>query len=140
MDSNLRNKLINNALLARKQSYAPYSNYCVGACALTFDDSFYSGCNIENASYGATVCAERTAIFKAVSEGHLRLKAIAIAGGVRDKEIKDYAFPCGICRQVMREFCDPDTFIVYVAKSENDFKEYLLKDLLPDSFGPGFDD
>lgn len=131
--------LIEKALLARLNSYSPYSGYAVGAALITDDDKIYSGCNIENASYGATNCAERTTIFKAVSEGARRIKFIAIVGGpINDdpNNLSDYAFPCGICRQVMREFSDPNELRVIVAKSVNDYKEFTLNELLPESFGP----
>lgn len=131
--------LIEKALLARLNSYSPYSGYAVGAALITDDDKIYSGCNIENASYGATNCAERTTIFKAISEGAKRIKFIAIVGGpINDdpNNLSDYAFPCGICRQVMREFSDPNELRVIVAKSVNDYKEFTLNELLPESFGP----
>lgn len=131
--------LIEKALLARLNSYSPYSGYAVGAALITDDDKIYSGCNIENASYGAANCAERTTIFKAVSEGAKRIKFIAIVGGpINDdpNNLSDYAFPCGICRQVMREFSDPNELRVIVAKSVNDYKEFTLNELLPESFGP----
>lgn len=126
-------KLIKSALDARNSAYAPYSHYMVGAALLTDDNDTYCGVNIENASYGATNCAERTAFFKAVSEGKRKFRAIAIAGGKENEVPGDYAYPCGICRQVMSEFCDGD-FTVIVAKSEEDFVEFDLKDLLPSGF------
>lgn len=126
--------LVKEALEARKRAYAPYSHYAVGAALLTEDGAIYHGCNIENASYGAANCAERTAIFKAVSEGQRTIKAIAIAGGMEGAEPADYAYPCGICRQVMREFGGGD-FTVIVARSVTDFKEYRLEELLPCGFG-----
>ena len=107
-------QLVEAALNARMRAYVPYSNYAVGAALLTADDNIYLGCNIENASYGATNYAERTAFFKAVSEGERDFKAIAIAGGIREKEPVDYAYPCGICRQVMKEFCKDDFQIVVI--------------------------
>ncbi len=127
--------LIKEALNARNESYAPYSRFRVGAALLCLDGSVIKGCNIENSSYGLSNCAERTAIFKAVSEGRRGFEAIAIAGGMKD-EPGDYAYPCGACRQVMREFCSPEYFRVIVAKSINDYREYTLKELLPESFGP----
>ena len=127
-------KLITEALNARQNAYVPYSHYQVGAALLTADDQIYTGCNVENASYGATNCAERTAFFKAVSQGERHFKAIAIAGGLTDKPIADYAYPCGICRQVMQEFCGPD-FLIIVAKSESDYKIMTLSELLPCGFG-----
>lgn len=127
-------ELIREALCARKNAYTPYSHYQVGAALLLEDGGIVTGCNIENASYGAACCAERTAVFKAVSEGKRFLKAIAIAGGIEGEEPTDYAFPCGICRQVLSEFAAPE-FTVIVAKSTLDFKKYTLGELLPSSFG-----
>ncbi len=123
---------------ARNRSYAPYSGYNVGAAILCEDGQIVTGSNIENASYGATVCAERCAVFSAVSSGKKRFTAIAIAGGeASEKDVmSDYAYPCGICRQVLREFADPASFTVIVARSAKDHKEYKLEELLPDSFGP----
>ncbi len=131
-------KLISEAMIARGSSYAPYSNYNVGAALLCDDQTIVRGANIENASYGATVCAERVAIFNAVSSGKLDFCAIAIAGGnCGEKDVlSDYATPCGMCRQVMREFADPATFKVIVARSVEDYKEFTLEELLPSSFGP----
>ena len=130
--------LIKGAMNARSNSYAPYSHYNVGAAILCDDGTTVSGCNIENASYGATVCAERCAVFAAVSSGKRSFSAIAIAGGpdTEKEELSDFAYPCGICRQVLREFSDPKSFAVIVARSEDDYKEYTLEQLLPDSFGP----
>ena len=124
------------ALEARNFSYAPYSNYCVGAALLCESGRIVTGSNIENASYGATVCAERTAFFKAVSEGEKKFIAIAIAGGNQCEDPVDFAYPCGMCRQVMREFANPEDFTVFVVKDEDDFEEYKLSELLPKSFGP----
>lgn len=122
------------ALDARNRAYVPYSNYTVGAALLTADEKIYYGCNIENASYGATNCAERTAFFKAVSEGERDFKAIAIAGGIRGLEPTDYAYPCGICRQVIKEFCTDD-FRIIVVKSSTDYQVFTLAELLPHGFG-----
>ena len=122
------------ALDARKMAYAPYSHYTVGAALLTEEGDVYLGGNIENASYGATNCAERTAIFKAVSEGKRQFRAIAVAGGMENCEPVDYAYPCGICRQVMQEFAEKD-FMVLVVKSAGDFRIYRLEELLPYGFG-----
>ena len=131
-------KLIEAAMLSRKNSYAPYSGYRVGAALLCDDGSIVCGSNIENASYGATVCAERCAVFSAVSSGKQGFTAIAIAGGVssEEEELSDYAYPCGICRQVLREFTVPQQFTVIVARSLSDYREYTLEELLPNSFGP----
>lgn len=126
--------LIQQALEARKMVYAPYSGYAVGAALLTADGRRYLGGNIENASYGATNCAERTAFFKAVSDGVRDFAAIAIAGGKIGETPVEYAYPCGICRQVMQEFCRDD-FVIYVVKSEQDYRSYTLKELLPFGFG-----
>ena len=127
--------LIEQALKARRSAYAPYSGYKVGAALLCKDGSVYTGCNVENASYGAANCGERTAVFKAVSEGQREFTAIAIAGGRDDGEM-DFAYPCGICRQVLREFVDPVRFTVLVGKSKEDYREMTLEALLPSSFGP----
>ena len=130
--------LISKAMEARKGAYAPYSTYLVGVALLTDNMTVYTGCNIENASYGATNCAERTAIFKAVSEGERNFNAIAIVGAPADSEMdtvfSEYAFPCGMCRQVIQEFCKPD-FTIIVAKSLEDYKVFTLKELLPYGFG-----
>lgn len=127
-------ELIAATLQARGMAYTPYSHYHVGAALLSADGRIYQGGNIENASYGATNCAERTAFFKAVSEGQRDFKAIAIAGGLEGQEPVDYAYPCGICRQVMQEFCKDD-FQIIVAKSMEDYKIYSLEELLPFGFG-----
>ena len=144
MNSMQKNELITKALQARQNAYAPYSDYLVGAAILCEDGSVYTGCNVENASYGATNCAERTAVFKAVSEGKRRFVGIAIAGGkaenatdvgeTADLQTTDYAFPCGVCRQVLSEFCDKD-FPILLVTDENNFKQYTLGQLLPLTFG-----
>ena len=128
-------KLIEEALHARQSSYSPYSNYQVGAALLTEDGSIYTGCNIENAAYSPTNCAERTAFFKAVSEGKRQFSAISIVGGSKGKEIAEYAYPCGVCRQVMMEFCNPQTFQIIVAKSVSEYETRTLEELLPNGFG-----
>ena len=130
----MKEKLIQLALEARKMAYVPYSPYPVGAALLTEDGEIYCGCNIESASYGATNCAERTAFFKAISEGKRNFSAIAIAGGMEGEEPKEYAYPCGICRQVIKEFVKDD-FRIIVARSLTDYKEYTLSELLPFGFG-----
>ena len=127
--------LIEAAMSARQASYSPYSKYQVGAALLTEGGTIYTGCNIENAAYSPTNCAERTAFFKAVSEGERNFRTIAIVGGARDKEIDNYAYPCGVCRQVMMEFCDTNKFWVIVAKSVTEYVVKTLSELLPDSFG-----
>lgn len=124
-------ELILSALKARENAYAPYSQFLVGAALLCTDGTLYTGCNIENISYSGTVCAERTAIFKAVSDGKREFSKIAIVGGKKGETIS--AYPCGICRQVMAEFCKAD-FKVIVAKSEEDYEEFSLSELLPKSF------
>lgn len=126
--------LIEKALKAREFSYSPYSNYMVGAAVLTADGEIYTGCNIENAAYGPTNCGERTAIFKAVSEGKREFRAIAIVGGKRGGA-GDYAAPCGVCRQVMMEFCKPEEMQVIVAKNKEEYKLFTLAQLLPEGFG-----
>ncbi len=135
-------ELIQAAIEARERAYAPYSDYLVGAALLTDSGEIYQGCNIENASYGATNCAERTAFFKAVSQGKREFCAIAIVGGKRKSQhgdvFPDMAYPCGICRQVMREFCGPK-FRILVGKSAEDYEEYTLEEILPESFGPKVD-
>ena len=133
MDNLPIKELIQTALDARKNAYAPYSHYQVGAALLSSDGTIYSCCNIENASYGATNCAERTAFFSAVSEGKRDFLAIAITGGLEGEEISDYAVPCGICRQIMQEFCGDD-FQVIVAKSTEDFRQYPFSEILPFGF------
>ncbi len=117
-------------------SYAPYSGFRVGAALLAKDGTVYTGCNIENAAYTPTVCAERTAFFKAVSEGVRDFTAICIVGG-KDGVVTDLAYPCGVCRQVMMEFCDVDAFLVIVAASADGYEICRLRDLLPNGFGPG---
>lgn len=128
--------LIREALEARKKSYCPYSHFAVGAALLTSKGNVYRGCNVENASFGATNCAERTAIFKAVSEGERDFTKIAIVGGPTGEGVTDYAYPCGICRQVMEEFCNNETFEVIIAIDEDEYQKYLLKEVLPFGFGP----
>lgn len=115
-------------------SYAPYSNFKVGAALITKDGKIFTGCNVENAAYSPSNCAERTAFFKAISEGELSFEGIMIVGGPNGI-IKDYCAPCGVCRQVMMEFCNPETFSIFLAKDENDIIEYKLKNLMPLGFG-----
>lgn len=123
--------LINSAITARTFSYAPYSHFNTGAALLTKDDKIYQGCNIENAAFSPTNCAERTAFFKAISDGHREFKAIAVVGGSTNKGIEDYCPPCGVCRQVMIEFCEPENFYIILAKSETDYKIYTLSQIIP---------
>ena len=129
--------LINAALSALGNAYAPYSKFKVAAAVLTASGRVFTGVNVENASYPAGICAERNAVSHAVAEGETKLAAIAIVGGA-DGKVKTYCAPCGICRQVMREFADPAELTVIVAISEDDYKEYSLEELLPESFGPEF--
>lgn len=132
LTSDIYTDMIRHALAARNHAYAPYSDFLVGACVMTSDGNYYTGCNIENASYGATNCAERTAIFKAVSEGHTVIKAVAIIGGMRN-EITDYTYPCGICRQVIAEFASKDCEII-AAKNTEDYKVFKLEEIIPHTF------
>ena len=125
-------ELITLAVAARENAYAPYSNFRGGAALLGKSGEVYSGCNVENAAYSPTNCAERTAVFKAVSEGEKEFVAIAIVGGSGD-EIADFCAPCGVCRQVLAEFCDAD-FKVVLGTPKN-FKSYSFSELLPYSFG-----
>lgn len=129
-------ELIREALNMRNFSYVPYSKFCVGAALLTEDGKIYTGCNIENAAYTPTNCAERTAFFKAVSEGEYHFKAIAIVGGPKGAAPVDYCTPCGVCRQIMMEFCNEETFQVILAKSETEYKTFSLQEVLPMGFGP----
>ncbi len=126
-----KEQLVEKAKEAMQTAYAPYSGYTVGAALLCEDGSVYTGCNVENASYGATNCAERTAFFKAVSDGKRKFTAIAICGG-KDGSVDGEFPPCGICRQVMREFCEDD-FKIYLY-GEKIIKTYTLEELLPVSF------
>lgn len=129
-------RLITLAMEARKKAYTPYSHYQVGAALLTQDGQTITGCNIENAAYGPSNCAERTAFFKAVSEGIRGFRAIAVVGSPEGEVLTQYAYPCGVCRQVMMEFCRPETFQVIVAKSLEEYKVMTLRELLPEGFGP----
>lgn len=127
-------ELVKLALEAREMAYVPYSNWAVGAALLCKDGTVFKGCNIENAAYTPTNCAERTAVFKAVSEGHYDFEKIAVVGGRKGEEVVDYCYPCGVCRQVLREFVNPDEFKVIVGKNENEFVENTLSEILPYSF------
>lgn len=133
MNDTLIQEMIREAIHMLKRSYVPYSGFHVGAALLTKSKKIYTGCNIENATFTPTNCAERTAFFKAVSEGELEFTGIAIVGGKHGK-ITDYCPPCGVCRQVMMEFCDPKKFIVILARSEDDYWAYTLEDILPMGF------
>lgn len=128
-------KLIETAVAQLDYSYTPYSNFKVGAALLTKNGDIYTGCNIENAAYTPTNCAERTAFFKAVSEGVRDFQAICIVGG-KDGVLTEYAAPCGVCRQVMMEFCNPKTFQIILAIDKERYDIYTLEELLPQGFGP----
>lgn len=127
-------ELCRAAIAAMEKSYSPYSGYRVGAALLTASGTVYTGCNVENASYTPTICAERTAIFKAVSEGERSFAALAVVGG-KDGVISGAFPPCGVCRQVMAEFCTPD-FPVLVVTGEDTHTVYTLSELLPSGFSP----
>lgn len=127
-------ELMQLAEKARQFSYCPYSHFSVGAALLTCNGKVYTGCNVENAAYTPTNCAERTAVFKAVSEGERRFAAIAIIGGP-EGETGRFCAPCGVCRQVLGEFCEADTFRVVLGTTES-AQAYTLAELLPASFGP----
>ena len=128
----MKQTLCERAKEARNNAYAPYSRFGVGAALLCDDGSIYTGCNIENASYSPTVCAERVAIFKAVSDGKRGFSAIAVCGSPKGELTEKYCYPCGVCRQVLSEFCNKD-FRIYVM-SNGEVKEYTLSDLLPFGF------
>ena len=128
-------ELVKLALEARENAYTPYSHFMVGAAVLTKDGKVYQGCNIENASFTPTICAERTAIFKAVSEGHREFIKMAVVGSPEGK-VESFASPCGVCRQVMMEFCDPKTFQVIMATDKENYQTMTLEELLPVGFGP----
>jgi len=126
-------ELAKAAIAAKEMSYSPYSNFKVGAALLTKSGKIYTGCNIENAAFSPTNCAERTAIFKAVSEGEREFAAIAIAGAGQSKE-PDYCYPCGVCRQVISEFADSELTVI-IAKTEDDYLVHTLGEILPFGFG-----
>lgn len=124
-------ELILEAKKARERSYSPYSHHSVGSALVTKDGKIYHGCNIENAAFGPTNCAERTAFFKAIYDGEREFTKIAIVGGMDGTDGNETCAPCGVCRQVMMEFCDPETFEIVLADGV-----YTLKELLPLGFGP----
>lgn len=126
-------ELVNLAIEAREHAYIPYSGFAVGAALLTKDRKVYQGCNIENSAFGPTNCAERTAFFTAVYQGEREFEAIAIVGGKGGEPISELCAPCGVCRQVMREFCKDD-FKIYLSKGDGNVLTYTLSDLLPLSF------
>lgn len=128
-----REELIEEAKAARKMAYAPYSHFFVGAALETAEGKIYRGCNIENAAYGPSNCAERTAIFKAVSEGDKKFTQIAIVGGPEGEEISQFCAPCGVCRQVMSEFCDGETFLIHLSDGKEN-RTYTLAEILPLAF------
>ena len=135
MEQIMVEKLIDTAIEQLKFSYTPYSNFKVGAALLAKNGEIYTGCNIENASYTPTNCAERTAFFKAVSEGVRDFQAICIVGG-KDGNLTEYAAPCGVCRQVMMEFCNPKTFQIILAVDKERYEICTLEELMPLGFGP----
>jgi cytidine deaminase len=124
-------KLWEQAVEARKMSYSPYSDYKVGAALLCDDGKVFCGCNIENSAFGPTNCAERTAFFTAVADGHREFTAIAIAGG---KTSLEPCYPCGVCRQVMAEFCRPEEFLIICGADREHLETFTLKELLPKGF------
>ena len=135
MDKKTIEKLIDTALAQLDFSYAPYSGFNVGAALLAKNQAVYTGCNIENAAYTPTNCAERTAFFKAVSEGVRDFEAICIVGG-KNQKATGYTAPCGVCRQVMIEFCNPKTIKIILAIDRENYRVYTLEDMLPQGFGP----
>ncbi len=132
-----KKELIREAFKARHNSYSPYSHFAVGAALKTKEGKIYTGSNMENAAFGPGVCAERCAFACAVKEGEREFAAIAVVGGKAEEkeEVSDFAYPCGVCRQVMREFADPDEFVIIVAKSETEAESHTLSELLPYGFG-----
>ena len=128
-------ELVRLAGKVKEKAYVPYSKFHVGAVLLAKNGTYYTGCNIENAGYTATNCTERTAFFKAVSEGVRDFQAICIVGG-KDGVLTEYAAPCGVCRQVMMEFCDPETFQIILAVDKEKYDIFTLNELLPLGFGP----
>ncbi|MDO5425107.1 MAG: cytidine deaminase [Eubacteriales bacterium] len=136
MDQKLIETLIETATAQLAFSYVPYSHFHVGAALLAKNGEIYTGCNIENAGYTPSNCAERTAFFKAVSEGVREFSAICVVGG-KDGVLTEFAPPCGVCRQVMMEFCDPETFEIVLATDTEHYQIFKLKEILPMGFGPG---
>lgn len=129
-------ELIQEAKKARERAYTPYSNFQVGAALLTKSGKIYHGCNIENAGYTPTNCAERTAFFRAVYDGEREFEKIAVVGGPKGEGADTFCAPCGVCRQVMMEFCDPETFQIILANGKDAYVELTLKELFPYGFGP----
>lgn len=137
MEKEMVQRLVRDALQARTYSYSPYSRFQVGAALLAKDGRIFTGCNIENAGYTPTNCGERTAFFKAVSEGAKEFDAIAVVAGPADMQGElPMGAPCGVCRQVMMEFCDPKAFQVILAASPEKYEIFTLEELLPRGFGP----
>ena len=141
LDEKMKARLIREALIKLPNSYAPYSHYNVAAAVLTSSGKIYSGVNVESALLSCTICAERNAIFTAVAEGEKKLVAVAIVGGLNAAtagELADYDYctPCGVCRQVMRDFADPKELSIICARSPQDYRQFTLEQLLPESFGP----
>lgn len=134
LDESTIQTLISKAFDMLDFAYVPYSRYTVGAALLAKNGKIYTGCNIENVSFGPTNCAERTALFKAVSEGVKDFTAIAVVGGPQ-KKVNDYCSPCGVCRQALREFCGGD-FIFILAKSKTEYRLMTMDQILPESFKP----
>lgn len=134
MDERTIKKMIQTAMEQIRFSYAPYSDFKVGASLLSENGDIFTGCNIENAAYSPTNCAERTAFFKAVSQGVRDFQAICIVGG-KSENVTEYITPCGVCRQVMMEFCNPETFQIILAVDEEHYRILTLKELLPLGFG-----
>lgn len=134
MTAEIREKLIEEAMEARKQSFSPFSGFAVGAALLAGEGKIYRGCNIECSGLSASNCAERTAFFKAVSEGERCFQAIAIVGGPREGEIREFCYPCGICRQVMAQFASLDSFRVIAAIDQSQWEEFSLGELFPKAF------
>ena len=128
--------LVQLAIEARNHAYVPYSHYAVGAALLCSDGTVYGGANLENAAYTPSNCAERTAFFRAVFEGRRDFVAIAVVGGPEGEAPSAWCTPCGVCRQVIREWCDPATFRIVLGKADAAPREYLLQDILPMGFGP----
>ena len=134
LNENQIKNLITQSLEARQQSYSPFSGFSVGAALMAEDETVWKGCNVEISGLGSTCCAERTAIFKAVSEGYQKFVAVAIVGGKTNEPLEALCAPCGICRQVLAEFADLDQFQVILATSTENYKIYTLGELLPLAF------
>lgn len=135
MDDKVKRNLVNIALNNLKNSYAPYSGFNVSACVMTSTGKIFTGVNVENASYPAGICAERAACYSAIASGERKIEAIAIVGG-KNFKADDFCPPCGICRQVLREFSSPSELIIILGTADGRMKEFTLEELLPESFGP----